>query len=320
MDSANKGIKTSGQAVAESGLSAPSRMTGDESISIGYAPYQPDIMPLPPEPGYGTPPITDTREFLKTDYNSTVKTRHVAETGTRLQTLVRGYGGRVDSASFSEKFGHLSFVVPQNQFSVFKAEITSVVGKRFIVEAVSVQNMLPQKQSIEEQTKNTSSTLVELEQQRAEVVKKYDTIIKNLRGGIARDNAAIAALDKEAATTTDEARLTEIKKEKAAHVSARAGLQQRLNSETQNYQYELASLDNQIKWAKDALKNLQVQDKNLIDTVATVQGTIVVEWVSLSEMISLYTTESWPWIVLALGAVLVMVSYRRRHPPAVVAV
>jgi hypothetical protein len=311
------GAAEMGQAI---GMSAPSRGMMDEA-SIGYAPYPPDIMPIRPEPDYpGIPPITDNREFLKTDYNSTIKTRHVAEMGNRIQTLVRGYGGRIDGASFNEKFGYLSFVVPQNQFMLFKSELTSIVGKRFIVESVSVQNMLPQKQGIEQQAKSASSTLMELKESRSAMVKKYNAIIGSLRAGIARETAAITALDKEAATTTDQNRLAEIKKERAAHVSTRSGLQTRLANETNNYEYELASIDSQIKGAEGQIENLKVQDKNLIDDVATVRGTIAIEWVSIMEIVNLYTIEGWPWIVLALGAALVIISYRRRHPPTAVSV
>src|SRR3989344_4480451 len=45
--------------------------------------------------------ISDNREFLKIGYNATIQTRDVADTTNRVQVVIRGFGGRIDSVNNS---------------------------------------------------------------------------------------------------------------------------------------------------------------------------------------------------------------------------
>lgn len=55
--------------------------------------------------------INDTREFLKTSYGASIRTRDVRDVVTSAKNIVKGNDGRVDSISSSEKNGYLTFVV-----------------------------------------------------------------------------------------------------------------------------------------------------------------------------------------------------------------
>src|SRR6185369_15595734 len=65
-------------------------------------------------PGYPTPyysgdvPVTDTREFLKLNYNASMYTRDAQGLVRRVETVVRGHDGRIDSESSAPKYGYVS--------------------------------------------------------------------------------------------------------------------------------------------------------------------------------------------------------------------
>ncbi|MEQ1500536.1 MAG: hypothetical protein ABL917_04180, partial [Parcubacteria group bacterium] len=84
-------------------------------------------------------PVSDTREFLKTYYSAYMRTRNVQSLTNRVETVVRGYDGRIDNQSSSEKYGSVSFAMPQGKFSAFRAELESLIGSRFININISSQ-------------------------------------------------------------------------------------------------------------------------------------------------------------------------------------
>lgn len=94
-------------------------------------------------------PVTDTREFLKTDYNATIRTRDISTLTRRIETTVRGFGGRIDSSNSSQKWGSVSFVVPAGKFDSFRDEIESLTDARFITTEIRNENLLPQVRNIE---------------------------------------------------------------------------------------------------------------------------------------------------------------------------
>jgi hypothetical protein len=126
-------------------------------------------------------PISDAREFLKKDYNATIRTRDVETLTTRVQTMVRGFNGRVDGSSSSEKFGYISFVVPASSLDAFRLEIKSLVPNKLYIEQTSTQNLLPQKQVIEEQRANVSNTLAQLADSRNQLVASHLSRISGLQ-------------------------------------------------------------------------------------------------------------------------------------------
>jgi hypothetical protein len=80
--------------------------------------------------------INDTREFLKTSYNAYARCRHIGELSQRIQVSIRGYGGRIDEISSSERSGFIFFAVPADKFDAFKNEIKNLFGERFYSEHI----------------------------------------------------------------------------------------------------------------------------------------------------------------------------------------
>ena len=117
--------------------------------------YYPDSYPYPYY-NQGVP-ATDTREFLKVNYNASMRTRDVQGLTRRVVTTVRGFDGRIDQESSSPEYGSVGFVIPQSKYDAFRDELESLVNSRFLTVNVSSQNLLPQKQSIEEQQKQADT-------------------------------------------------------------------------------------------------------------------------------------------------------------------
>lgn len=277
--------------------------------SAASAPRSRDMMaPYPyPKPSV---PVTDTREFLKQDYHATIRTRHVEEITRRAETTVRGFGGRVDQTSSSPRSGYIAFVVPADKFDEFRAEIESFVDPRFLSVNITSENLLPQKQSIEEQQKNAEARLAELRAERKQVVAAHTAAVASLQGDLdanAREETMLRA-----EVTSDAYRRAQIANRLNELAREKASLESRMASENATYASKLNSLDAQISYENSNLSSIKKQDKDLLDTVATVTGTISIQWITLWEIAHLYLPGYWIPFILAILAVLSFVYERHR--------
>lgn len=263
----------------------PSRDSAPEqSIKVGplYYPY--------PYPYPGDVPVTDTREFLKVFYNASMVTRDVQELTRRVETTVRGYDGRIDQVSVARKYGYVSFAMPQSKYEAFRTEIESFVDNRFLTVNISSQNLLPQKVSIEEQQKQADAAVTDYKTARQKIVTAHVGAVQALQ----------ARIDDPATTATD-----------------KASFQQQLINENASYATQLSNADANIKYAQDWQKAVQTQDTTLLQNVATVNGTISVQWISLWDMALLYLPGYW---IPGIFAVLTILSFLRDRRRVVVLV
>src|SRR3989344_4616470 len=301
-----------GYGVSDSTSVQPSKgmESGAQGTPAATRVVAPDYYPYP-YPGTNVS-ITDTREFLKMSYQATMRTRSVQELTRRAETTIRGFSGRVDQISSSEKYGYVSFVVPASKFSAFRDEIESFVAPRFLKVNISSQNLLPQKVSIEEQQKGVEKNLVDLQAQRKATVAAHDSKVKSLQAEINANASAQAVLRAE--VTSDPARQAAIAAQLSQLAVDLVQLKSRLTNENSNYANNIASIDAQLTYANEVLAAVKTQDQNLIDNVATVDGTISLEWISLWEIAQLYLPGYWIPSILAVAAVLAYLWERRRHP------
>src|SRR3989344_2247972 len=97
---------TSSEPIAPSAV--PSSASYDMALSVSGA--SADSRAYYPLPGYGGEvSATDTREFLKMDYNAQIKTRDVQGLVRQTETIVRGNDGRVDRTTSASKYGYVGF-------------------------------------------------------------------------------------------------------------------------------------------------------------------------------------------------------------------
>jgi Domain of unknown function (DUF4349) len=268
-NAAIKAVPTNAVTVMESGAqSAP---------SAGM--IRPDYYPYPyPNPEV---PVTDTREFLKVYYNASMQTRDVPALTRRVETTVRGYDGRIDNESSADKYSYVSFALPQSKYDAFRAELEGLVGSRFIKLNISSQNLLSQKVSIEEQQKQADTTLSSYKAARQKIVNAHASALQSLQ----------TKIDATSATSSE-----------------RASLEKQLANENASYTFQLSAADANIKYAQDWVKGVQTQDATLLANVATVNGTVSIQWISLWDIALLYLPGYW---IPTIFAVLTILSYMR---------
>lgn len=255
----------------------------------------PDYYPYPDD----DVPATDTREFLKISYHAQILTRKVEDVARRVETIVRGYDGRIDQMSSAHRFGFVRFVVPASQFDAFRSEIEGLIGPRFIDVEISSQNLLPQKISIEERQKLVEDAIAAANDARAKLVAAHANRVQSLEGEIASMKAQISDLEEQAPSSERDAQL-------AALRSTLASYESQLASENASYASKLSWADARIKSAETALTAVQNDDQELLDSVATVEGTISFQFVSLWDIARLYLPG---YSIPAILAVLTVISF-----------
>ncbi len=258
--------------------------------------------------------INDTREFLKTNYQADFKSRAVQKLARRLQTIIRGYGGRIDNARINSEYASLDFVLPQTIFGDFRAEIAEIVPEAFLVESEQQQNLLPEKRAIEHETATQTDILKHLQVVRAKIESDHRTAaahlnnqLKNIERNLANVNQQIK--DSPATTTPAYQSLITERNNLSAN---RSFFNQQLQSENQQIKNKRIENDRQVTAANAELKISLTEDKALLDNVATVTGSISIERISLFGIVQLYVPPFVFWL-LPIVAFVIWRLTRPRH-------
>ncbi|MDO8567065.1 MAG: hypothetical protein Q7R58_02860, partial [bacterium] len=272
-------------------------VTRDTSVS--GAPVKDIYYPYPyPNPDV---PVTDTREFLKTYYGASMRTRDVPTLTRRVETTVRGHDGRIDQQSSSEKYGYVSFAIPESKYDAFRIELESLVGSRFLAVNISSQNLLSQKVSIEEQQKQADTALADYKTARQKIVSAHTSAVQSLQRKIDADAAQLAILRAQTPTPQLLAQIQTVSDDWTS-------LKQQLADLNASYASQLNNADANIKYTEDWQKAVRTQDQTLLNNVATVTGTVSIQWISLWDSARLYLPGYW---IPAIFAALTVLSYLR---------
>lgn len=271
--------------------------------SQGRIMMEPDMYPYP----YYDPsvPVTDTREFMKVNYNASMQTRDVQGLTRRVETTVRGYDGRIDQESSSPKYGYVSFVVPSAKYEAFRDELEALVDSRFLTVNISSQNLLPQKQSIEEQQKQADSALADYKAARQKIVNVHASTVQSLQSQIDAYAQELLYLRAETPTPQIQAQIQSLSDEWTS-------LKQQLANENASYTARLGNADVNIAYALEWQTAVQTQDQTLLENVATVTGSVSIQWISYWAIAQLYLPGYW---IPAIFAILTFLSFlydRRR--------
>jgi len=239
--------------------------------------------------GGGQSDITDTREFLKTSYSAYIKTRQVEEVITSVKNMVKGADGRIDSISFSEKSGGISFVVPKSKFDSFKDEVESVTHKKLYTENVSSQNLLSQKQNIEEQTLNVNNTLASLKEQKKNLDIEHSQAVSKINSSISGIQSQLLIVIASLANATNTEVIASLRNQENILVMGETSEKQKLNAENISYNTNNNDLQNQIANTEQDLANVNKRDNNFTNNIETVNGYVSANWVSLWELAVIFS-------------------------------
>lgn len=258
---------------------------------------------MPPYYGGGELPISDNREFLKVNYNATLRTRDINDLKNKVEITVRALRGRIDSSSGGEKSGYVSFAIPKNELEALKIEMKDLVGVKFYDEQTSSQNLLRDKQMIEENQKQTENSLSNLQSERSQIVKNHNQNLASFQARINSINIEINALNLEyqSASSTRKAEITNRLNQIQVEMNA---IQSEIAKENKSYQTKINDVDTRIRNTQENLRSIKIQDISLLDNVATVNGSISLSFISLWEMADIYTPGPlFAWILFAIGLI-----------------
>ena len=234
-------------------------------------------------------PITDTREFLKASYHASIKSRSVQDVVNQAKNIVKGNDGRVDSISSSEKYGYLTFVVPKSKFEAFQTDIEGLTHKKLISVSSTSQNLLSDKQRIEGQMENLNNTLEELRQQKETLLASHTQTVASTNKELTSIRSQLSAVRKTIAETQDEDTLNTLRAQESSLVSRESTQKQKLATENTNFNNVNTILENQIKYQNANLEDTNTQDTNFTENIETVDGSIDVRWVSIWQLIKIFS-------------------------------
>jgi hypothetical protein len=269
-----------------------------------------------PSPIYDTPygenkiTIDDNREFLKIGYRATVKTRNVNRIANRLQTLIRGYGGRIDGAYIDERSASISFVIPKSSFDQFSLELQDMIPSKFLKENINIKNLLSQKQNIENFTSRSTNNLDKFNNEKKELKYNHDEHIKNIQTQINNYYYQLSLLNNEVTTSTT--RLKKIDIEKSRLNNNIWYVNQEIKKENTQFDKELAEYDKKIEYETKKLASLSEEDQNLTNKIETVEGHISIDWINLYELIDLYIPIYFSIGITTTILIIIFIFIRRR--------
>lgn len=265
---------------------------------------------IPPQ-GYEVP-VTDGREFVRTDYSASVRTRHVDDLVETVGSAVRIFGGRVDSSNSSKQYGHISFVVPAEKFESFRRSVKNLVGGRFLAENIYTENLLPQKQSIEKQQKGAGETLAKLRSEKNKLSASHKQATTSIQPKINEVDEKIVAIKIKLDITNDPSKREILKTEERRLVDEKSVFEAELASENTNFSDKLYLLNLQIRENEAILDNAAKEDQKLIGTVATVRGTISFSWINVWQIIRIYVPINLVFLTFGVAAIIAYLIHRRR--------
>ncbi len=259
------------------------------------------------------PSISDTREFMKINYNATIKTRDVEEVVKEVKNIVKGADGRIDNYSSSEKYGYVRFIVAKSKFDAFKDEIESITHKKLYTESVSSQNLLGQKQGIEEETTNTAQSLESLIIQKTDLLVDHTKTVNSINKELAKIESDLAKVRIEIENPDKNSIILSLYSRESLLVDQQKFQKQKLSEENKNFQIKNQNLDNLINNQNSNLTNLNKQDNKFTNNIETVDGYINVNWVSIWEMVVIFSPIHPIWIIIIL-IVFAIILFRKKFP------
>ncbi len=277
------------------------RVDFGDDYSVQSNSQYPSRYPTPyPNP---SPDSTDTREFLKVSYSAQIQTRDVADKVKDIKNAVRDAEGRVDNLSSSDKYGYVSFVVAKDKFDQLKDEIESLTKKKLYTENISSQNLLGQKQGIEQQGESIATRLAQLEKQKKDADAQHVSRVNALQNQLAEIRVQISQAEGDS--------------EKSVLRQREATLHYNLDQENKTYASKNSSLVAQIAQQKKNLEGNVKEDIQFGNNIETVTGSVNVNWVSCWEVMKIYSPIHPSIIIIVLVLVVLYFLNRKSYLPRI---
>jgi hypothetical protein len=230
--------------------------------------------------------ITDTREFLKVNYSSQIKTRDVPQTVLDVVLTIENAEGRIDNMQSARTSGYVNFVIPKRNLFEFRSRIEDIAHAKLYTESTSSSNLLGSKQDIEGRTEEGESRLGTLIAQKATLDRAHSARVYSLNSRLRSLGSQIRAINDLQSNTPPEDFVTlgRLAEQLQILTSELVSLQADLSNENKKYDRESSTLETEISRANENLGNLAVEDQSFTNDIETVSGYISIRWVNLWEL------------------------------------
>lgn len=249
--------------------------------------YQPNYNHLSKE----NPTIRDNREFIKTNYGAKINTRNVKNTMRDIKNVIRDTNGRIDRIDETAKYGRVNFAIPKSNFENFKNEVESITHEKLIEENISSENLLNQKQFIEEQHASAIVSLTELQKKQKDLVAKHNKILNKLQ----KDKNTYTNQLAQVRYTISVSPLVNgnppyaLREEENDLTQVISSLTQEINSENSNFDVNNQNIKTQINYVNTQVEKIKNQDIKFTENIETVNGSISVSWISFWKLIKIFS-------------------------------
>lgn len=256
----------------------------------------------------------DTRQYMDVYYNIEIKTRKVEKNAAHAETIIRGHGGRINTINSAKKNAYISFDVPKSEFESMKDALKELAGERFIEESVRANNLLPQKQEIENTVTAAQEDITTMENNKAERIETNIIRTAEWQKEINYLEQTIESLRHDYNATTDTSRRSDLSATISYYNNRLAKTKKDFASEQEQFESAIRSYDDSIAAANRRLDNATNQNQNLINNVETVSGVIRLEWISVISIINLYVSIRYLAVALFLIIIFYAVFGRAKKP------
>jgi len=256
----------------------------------------------------------DTREFMDTEYYATINSRDVYDDSEKTLTILRGNGARIDSANQSTKYARISFAMPQSSLEKMIDELKELAPGKFYVESTQSENLLKQKQSIEEEQKSAEQELERLEDQRQDIIDSYTQDINMWKDALDSANRKIESINKEKASTFEPGKVELLNLEFTKEHAAKLKAESKIRMFESQYEIDLEAADRRISEQQATIQRLGEEDTALVQKTEIVTGTISLQWISVWGILNLYLPVRPILITLIIIGAWFLLARRRQAP------
>lgn len=266
--------------------------------------------------GNGT--ISDMREFMKVYYDGQIKTHDVRDTMRDVRSIVRDADGRIDSETVNDRYGSIRFVIEKKNFEEFQDDMAASFNTKLYTESTTSENLLSEKQSIEERTDQARTALTTVKDEQAALKKAHTARVASLNTRIGAVQKSLSSIRINLSNTTpsSEEHNTLVQSENTL-IAEENTLRSQLQSQNSDYSNKNSALADQVTMYEDTLKGLDNDEEEFADKVETVEGTVTAQFTSWWGIFKEFSPVHPTIIVIILALVLFRVLQRIRVLPII---
>lgn len=235
--------------------------------------------PYPPGQGNGT--ISDMREFMKVFYNGTIKTHDVRDTMRDVRSILRDADGRIDSETINDRYGSVRFVIPKKNFEEFQDGMAENFHTKLYTESTTADNLLSEKQSIEERTAQAKDALATLKEEQVALKKAHTARVTSLNARIATAQKSIASIRVNLSNTTlQSSEYNALIQSESALLAEENVLRSQLQSENNDYSNKNSAFIDEIEMYENEFKKYGIAEEKFVVNIETVEGVVTAQFTS----------------------------------------